>query len=68
MEALLNGHFPAGLALSREEREVAVEQLSALACIADRPPDIQMSPGESHTHGQKAEPVNDGGKPTRWGM
>jgi hypothetical protein len=33
MEALLNGHFPAGLALSREEREVAVAQLSALACI-----------------------------------
>jgi hypothetical protein len=36
MEALLNGHFPAGLALSREEREVAVEQLSALACIGLR--------------------------------
>jgi hypothetical protein len=33
LEALLDGHFPAGLALSREEREVAVEQLSALACI-----------------------------------
>lgn len=36
MEALLNGHFPPGLALSREEREVAVEQLSALACIGLR--------------------------------
>jgi hypothetical protein len=36
MEALLNGHLPAGLALSREEREVAVEQLSALACIGLR--------------------------------
>jgi hypothetical protein len=36
MEALLNGHFPAGLALSREERQVAVEQLSALACIGLR--------------------------------
>jgi hypothetical protein len=36
MEALLNGHFPAGLALSREEREIAVEQLSALACIGLR--------------------------------
>ena len=36
MEALLNGHFPAGLALSRDEREVAVEQLSALACIGLR--------------------------------
>jgi NACHT domain len=33
MEALLNGHFPEGLALSKEERQVAVEQLSALACI-----------------------------------
>src|SRR5512132_2306206 len=36
LEALLDGHFPAGLALSREEREVAVEQLSALACIGLR--------------------------------
>jgi hypothetical protein len=36
MEALLNGHFPAELALSREEREVAVEQLSVLACIGLR--------------------------------
>ena len=33
MEALVNGHFPPGLALGREERQVAVEQLSALACI-----------------------------------
>lgn len=33
MEALLNGHFPQGLALNKEERQVAVEQLSALACI-----------------------------------
>jgi hypothetical protein len=36
MEALLNGYFPAGLALGREEREVAIEQLSALACIGLR--------------------------------
>jgi NACHT domain len=33
MEALVNGHFPVGLALNKEERQVAVEQLSALACI-----------------------------------
>jgi NACHT domain-containing protein len=31
--ALIDGHFPPGLALSREERVATVEQLSALACI-----------------------------------
>jgi NACHT domain len=31
--ALIDGHFPPGLALSREERKATVEQLSALACI-----------------------------------
>jgi len=32
-QALVNGHFPAGVALSREDREATVEQLSVLACI-----------------------------------
>jgi hypothetical protein len=31
--ALIDGHFPPGLALSREDREATVEQLSALACM-----------------------------------
>jgi NACHT domain len=36
MNALLDGHFPPGVALSRMDREEAVEQLSALACIGLR--------------------------------
>jgi hypothetical protein len=33
MQALIDGHFPAGLALSREDRRATVEQLSLLACL-----------------------------------
>ena len=33
MQALIDGYFPAGLALSREDRMATVEQLSLLACI-----------------------------------
>src|SRR6266852_3054640 len=33
MQALIDGYFPAGLALSREDRRATVEQLSLLACI-----------------------------------
>jgi hypothetical protein len=33
LDALLSGHFPAGVPLGRRDREAAVEQLSALACI-----------------------------------
>ncbi len=33
MNGLLGGHFPAGVPLTRADREAAVEQLSALACI-----------------------------------
>jgi hypothetical protein len=33
MQAVIDGHFPAGLALSREDRQATVEQLSLLACI-----------------------------------
>jgi hypothetical protein len=32
-DALLAGHFPPGVALSREDRMATIEQLSALACI-----------------------------------
>jgi hypothetical protein len=32
-QAVVNGHFPAGVALSREDREATIEQLSLLACI-----------------------------------
>lgn len=33
LQALIDGYFPAGLALSREDRRATVEQLSLLACI-----------------------------------
>lgn len=33
LQALIDGHFPAGVALSREDRRATVEQLSLLACI-----------------------------------
>jgi hypothetical protein len=33
VQALIDGYFPAGLALSREDRRATVEQLSLLACI-----------------------------------
>src|SRR6266851_1411073 len=36
VHALVDGHFPAGLALSREDRLATVEQLSLLACIGLR--------------------------------
>jgi hypothetical protein len=32
-QALVDGHFPAGLALSSEDRRATVEQLSLLACV-----------------------------------
>jgi hypothetical protein len=35
-QALIGGYFPAGLPLSREDRQATVEQLSALACIGLR--------------------------------
>jgi hypothetical protein len=33
MQALIDGYFPGGLALSREDRRATIEQLSLLACI-----------------------------------
>lgn len=33
MQALIDGYFPAGLALSREDRRATVEQLSLMACV-----------------------------------
>jgi NACHT domain len=36
VHALVDGHFPAGLPLSREDRLATVEQLSLLACIGLR--------------------------------
>lgn len=33
MQALVDGHFPAGLPLSREDRRATIEQLSLLACV-----------------------------------
>jgi len=33
MQALIDGHFPAALALSSEDRRATVEQLSLLACV-----------------------------------
>jgi hypothetical protein len=36
MQAVFNGHFPPGVALSRKDRVAAIEQLSVLACIGLR--------------------------------
>jgi NACHT domain len=41
-QAIVNGHFPPGLALSREDRVAAIEQLSVLACIGLRHDTLQV--------------------------
>jgi len=40
--ALVRGHFPPGVALSREDREATIEQLSVLACIGLRQDRLQV--------------------------
>jgi hypothetical protein len=42
VHALVEGHFPAGLPLSREDRLATVEQLSLLACIGLRRDRLQV--------------------------
>ena len=42
VHALVDGHFPAGLPLSREDRLATVEQLSLLACIGLRRDRLQV--------------------------
>jgi NACHT domain len=41
-EALVNGHFPPGVALGREDRMAAIEYLSVLACIGLRQDSLQV--------------------------
>jgi NACHT domain len=41
-QAIVNGYFPPGVALSREDRMAAVEQLSVLACIGLRDDTLQV--------------------------
>jgi hypothetical protein len=41
-QAIINGYFPPGLALSREDRVAAIEQLSVLACIGLRHDTLQV--------------------------
>ena len=41
-QAIVNGYFPAGVALSREDRVAAIEQLSVLACIGLRHDTLQV--------------------------
>jgi hypothetical protein len=71
MKALVNRHFPSGLPLSSTEREAAIEQVSALACIGlkqdslyvrfddleGRPPkDIATAGTEARERGGAASP------------
>jgi hypothetical protein len=48
-EALVNGHFPPGVALRREDRVAAIEQLSVLACIGLRQDKLQVELEEFKT-------------------
>jgi NACHT domain len=41
-QAIVNGHFPSGAALSRADRVAAIEQLSVLACIGMRHDTLQV--------------------------
>jgi NACHT domain len=41
-EALVSGHFPPGVALSRDDRAATIEQLSVLACIGLRQDRLQV--------------------------
>lgn len=41
-QAVVNGYFPRGVALSREDRIAAIEQLSVLACIGLRHDTLQV--------------------------
>ena len=41
-QAIVNGYFPPGAALSREDRVAAIEQLSVLACIGLRHDTLQV--------------------------
>ena len=41
-QAIVNGYFPRGVALSREDRVAAIEQLSVLACIGLRHDTLQV--------------------------
>jgi len=41
-QAIVNGYFPGGVALSREDRVAAIEQLSVLACIGLRHDTLQV--------------------------
>jgi hypothetical protein len=48
-QALVNGHFPPGVALSREDRVATIDQLSVLACIGLRQDTLQVELEEFKT-------------------
>lgn len=48
-QALVEGHFPPGVALSREDRLATIEQLSVLACIGMRHDTLQVELEEFET-------------------
>jgi hypothetical protein len=48
-EALVKGHFPPGVALRREDRVSAIEQLSVLACIGMRQDKLEVELEEFKT-------------------
>ena len=48
-DALIKGHFPAGVALKREDRLAAIEQLSGLACIGLRQDKLEVKLKEFKT-------------------
>lgn len=57
-QALIDGYFPAGLPLSREDRMAAVEQLSLMACVGLRQDRLQVRFDDAeHMRAQRKIPI-----------